>query len=392
VPPEKIPWLILLGVGAAFSVLLLWLPSLGDFAADRNRAEENSQPVAGSTHNSAGTIPATTTSQTARSTLDESFSGLANSAATAANTAENQALRLQKATRLLLGLSPDESAAAIIHELESGRDASTGLEFEVGDEGLQRAPTWRVYLLDLLGTIDPKSAAEYARRQIFAAPSSPDEWAVSLRNILLSWPSRYETAAREEIGLRLREMLQRDEWRASPSRGMMESLDFLAHTPRPAELVPLLQKWLVENTATRPELAVQIALERTVTTRPRELLTALGENASLLGGSRDQRALRASLMARADLGDAVQASAVQKYLHSLDPSSEEAIVFFRCFPERRFAVSPGLASQPLIPTADTFTAANESALAVFSAWLNDPVMAKHSSSITALAEKVNDLR
>jgi len=106
---------------------------------------------------------------------------------------------------------------------------------------------------------------------------------------------------------------------------MMESLDFLAHTPRPAELVPLLQEWLVENTATRPELAVQIALERTVTTRPRELLTALGENASLLGGSRDQRAVRASLMARADLGDAVQASAVQKYLHSLDPSSEEAI-------------------------------------------------------------------
>jgi len=98
-----------------------------------------------------------------------------------------QALRLQKATRILLGLSPDESAAAIIHELESGRDVSTGLEFEVGDEGLQSAPTWRVFLLDLLGTIDPKAAADFCRALLAGrvgcvAAQHPAQLAVALRS------------------------------------------------------------------------------------------------------------------------------------------------------------------------------------------------------------------
>lgn len=328
--------------------------------------------------------------QKARLALESAFPQLATTKS-GPEAAEKNRARLERLKKLFHEFPPEESVAAIVEELESGRDMATGLPFEVGEEGLSSAPTWRVHLLDLLGSIDPSAAADYARNHIFSAPSSADEWAISLRGILLSYPARKQEAAREEIGMRLEEMLQRDDWRATASAGLLESLDFLPHTPRPADLLPILTKWLGEAKQTNPDLAVQIALERAATTRPRELLPALAADASLLGASPAQRTLRASLMARADLGDPVQASALRSYLESLDPASEESMAFFRLFPERRYSVAPGLASQPSIRSAVSLVEGNNSALAVFPGWLNDPALAKHAPSLLKLVEKLNDL-
>ena len=64
-----------------------------------------------------------------------------------------------------------------------GNDAVTQLDLTIGPGGvLGDASSLRVFLLDYLGQIDRPAAAALAR-QILTAPTSPDEWAISLRNV-----------------------------------------------------------------------------------------------------------------------------------------------------------------------------------------------------------------
>ncbi|MCU0749383.1 MAG: hypothetical protein MUF13_07550, partial [Akkermansiaceae bacterium] len=92
-----------------------------------------------------------------------------------------------EALRQTIREAPDEqeAAAALASYLKSGVDVFTKLPFEVGEEGmLATAPTLRTALLDLLVTLDPTLALELART-IMNQTSSPDEYAIALRN--LAW-------------------------------------------------------------------------------------------------------------------------------------------------------------------------------------------------------------
>lgn len=392
------PWDILISV-AALSALLLagWLifgkpATTGENKEEPGTSPEHEAETGPNTDAEHAKNPSPGDGRRGARLLEMAYRSVAEHASGQKKDPKAIADRLQRTGDLLMAIPLRESARAILEELAAGRDAKTGLPFRTGDERIEWPTSWRVFLLDLLGCIDPRAAANYARKHVFSSASSPDEWAVSLRNVMLSYPPAGEQAAKREVGERLGQMLENKAWRSAPTGGMMEALDFVAHTQNPEGFVPSLQNWLGENANPRPDLAVQIALERAVIRQPQRLLPALAANNSLLGATPQQRALRASLMARANLGDVQQAYALASYLRGLQPGSDESEAFFRCFPERRYAVSPGLASQPIVPTAESALAADEAALDVLPQWQKDPSLAKHYPSIEALIEKVRELR
>jgi hypothetical protein len=295
---------------------------------------------------------------------------------------------LDRLAEQLERLPTDALVAALLDELQSGRDADTNLDFVPGESGLESAPTWRVHLLGLLSGFDPRAGADYARQAIFPASNSADEWAVSLRSVLHSYPPRAADRARAEISSLLDRMLARDEWRAAPTAGMLEALDFVAHTTEPAARIPVLAAWLDQSGAETRATAVQIAIERTMAMHGDEMLPTLAKQEA---PSTNANALQASAMARADFRQPPQREAVVQFLRRQPSGSQAAQIFFAAFPLHRFSVAPGLAGVPRIPDASELRASDEAALAVIEAWSDDPSLAGHSKEIAELAEKLREL-
>lgn len=299
-----------------------------------------------------------------------------------------RAALLRRTARRLTSLSIGEAQDAILAELESGRDAETGLNFAVGEAGLDSAPTWRVYLLDMLGRINPRIAAEHAREAVFPATASPDEWAVSMRNVLQSYPPRSLAEGRTETAKLLARMMARPEWRAAPSAGMLEAMDFVAHTIDPARHLSELTRWLDEPSNPPVEQAVQIAVERAVVLRGDEVLPALAQAAGTAGDG--GAAVRAMAMARADLRRPSQREALADYLRRLPPASAETAAFFGAFPLHTFSVAPGLTGLPRVPEGRDLRAADEAALAVIRQWSTDPALTAHRPRLIELSEKLRE--
>jgi len=91
-------------------------------------------------------------------------------------------LMLVKLRRMLDALPPDAASREIQSFLASGRDAPTGLDVKVESGGsLGDASSLRVFLLDYLGRIDKPAGGRLAE-EVLSAYTTPDEWAVSLRN------------------------------------------------------------------------------------------------------------------------------------------------------------------------------------------------------------------
>lgn len=317
--------------------------------------------------------------------LGEVLARLGENPSTAGQDDEAREAMLRRTSQYLLAMPPREAASAILRQLESGEDAPTGMRFQTGEDGLAGWPTWRVYLLDLLGSINPKMAADYARENIFVRYESADEWAVAMRSVLASAPPARQGAARTEISALLSRMLGQSAWRESPTDGMFEAMDFVAQTPDAAQHLAVMQRWAAEKNDGSIDAALQIVAERSATTQADRLLVALVSDPSLLASA---PALRASVMGRADLGQAQQAEAVRSYLLRLSPGSDEANAFFAVFPNHRFSVAPGLASAPILPTAAQMRAADEAALRKMEVWMADPGLSPHIGSIQALEDKL----
>jgi hypothetical protein len=375
-------WAIgLLLLAAIAATVLRWAepPKGKRFETGGGTATEASQPPA---PDASTPVPPAAVENDAGQALASAWARLAD-----LTPAERAAL-LRRLSRQFDELPIGEVEDAILAELESGRDAETGLDFITGEDGLTSAPTWRVYLLDLLGRINPRTAAEHARSAIFPATASADEWAVSMRNVWQSYPPRARTRAQAETGQLLGQMLARPEWRAAPSPGLLEALDFVAHTTEPARHLADLARWLDERSAPPAEEAVQIAVERTMVWRGDEVLPVLAPAAGTAGEG--GIAVRALAMARADLRRPAQRQAVADYLRRLPPASDEAAAFFGAFPLHSFSVAPGLSGLPRLPQAGDLRTADEAALVVLGGWSADPRLAAHTSRLTGLAQKLRE--
>ncbi len=297
---------------------------------------------------------------------------------------EERAAILARFGEKLDALPTEDAFAALLAELASGRDAKTELPFAPGEEGLASASSWRVFLLDRLGRLDPRLAADYARQSIFPSSRSAEEWAVSMSSVWHSYPPRAVDQARAEVSALLGQMLARPEWRAAQAEGLLEALDFVPHTADPTVHLEAVGAWANESANPVTATAAQIALERTMGQHGDVIVTALG-------ASPDAQPLRASAMARTDLRRPAQAQAVADFLRRQAPESEEAVVFFNAFPLHRFSVAPGLAGIPRVPEAAEMKAADEAALGVITAWSADPSLAEHRENLAGLTEKLREL-
>ncbi len=219
-------------------------------------------------------------------------------------------------------LPPEERTVQILQFLESGEDATTGMEFRVASGGvLAESPSVRVAALDWLGQLDPVAAADYAEH-IFEASNSSDEWAVALRNLGRSPGAQANPLFQQSV----RQLIVREDWRTSPTRGYAEALDSVVLLGD-LSLIPETLKAAQDS----PDIAplIPVVLDNLILGQPSTALPFLTQDADLF---REETALRASLVARADVRDPAQRKAVEDYLLEVNASSEELARFGHLFP------------------------------------------------------------
>lgn len=267
--------------------------------------------------------------------------------------------------RTLSTMSPSEAVQLIRSFLRGGRDKATGMEFELTEGGnLKSWPTLRTFLLDVVSSIDPLAAGEISR-EILAAPTSADEWALALRNL-----GRLERSAEGDRLLREKtvELIHNPSWQANPSVGYLNAFDVLVHIEATAE-TPLLSTLIQRKYRRDLAHAGFLTLDRLVQCQPTDMLERLAADESL---RQSRPEMSAQEFARADLRDPAQREIVKHWL--LDPSRSPAEL--RCFastyPNSNCFVSNNLLTvgKP-VPGAE-LAAHDREALAIVAAWENDP--------------------
>jgi hypothetical protein len=250
---------------------------------------------------------------------------------------ESQAAEiLRELSRNIRAAGPEtasEVAVAIIAFLDTGRDAETGLPLIVGPDGtLGTAPTLRVCLIDLLGSVDP-AAALLSAREWMERTDSADEYAICLRN--LYW-NDHEGDRMAEVKDRMNQMLETKDWFESPSAGWLEGLDVAVALGDEESFVKILRLARMAGALESDEAgaavqrATMMVVDRMVV-RDSGLLTKtlaadLGKSIGLSGIP------RASLMSRLDPADEGQVNLLRRYLEIPDHEEGELEYFSNLFP------------------------------------------------------------
>lgn len=289
---------------------------------------------------------------------------------------------LSSLRRELLSLPEDQAAAEISRFLATGEDRPTGLDFAIGESGnLSGWPTLRVFLLDLLPTLDPAAAAALGR-EVLAKPTTADEWALALRNV-----ARGELAPESRAYLKAKtaELIKRPEWQAEPSVGFLNAFDVLVHTAA-TDAEPLLSD-LIRN-KDRRDLAHAgfLTLDRLVQREPAEMLARLKADTALQA-SRPE--MVAQQFARADLRVEAQRELVRGWL--LDParSAVELENFAGIYPNNNQMVSNNLlTSEPRVSGAD-LAAHDREALGLIRQWQQDPAFASRAAVLDEMAARLS---
>jgi len=318
------------------------------------------------------TTPDTTATLAAALSDLEAFLGQPHSKNDIANALERLRVRLMHAPRAV-------ADAAIYDYLSSGHNPSTTLDFDIGPGGwLKNAPSLRTFLLDALGEVDPQSAAEYAKSILEQNNVSPDEWALSLRNLSQHDPSMATDPYLQE---KTRELVTNQQWLSQPSQGMLEAFDFVVFTKQ-SNLAPLMAGYM-DNTSqpNAVRFASYLTLDRLTLSDPTDVLNQLNQQPQLLDSTPD---VRASLFARADVTDPAQLSAVENYLSRTDISQQEIQGFVQAFPLVSQAVGDNLATTQIILTSQQVAQRDVATLAVVNQWLSDPRFASRQAELQHL--------
>jgi hypothetical protein len=285
--------------------------------------------------------------------------------------------------RRLLALSPDEAVAAILDFLNGGEDASTGLGFTLVEGGrLDEAPTLRVALLDLLGQMDVKAGADYAK-VILALPNSADEWAVALRNY--SWTG---DSARTDPYLRgkVSELVRNKQWASDPSPGYLEAFDMAVYT-RNYGLLPDFDRNVNQTGMISLRMASFMAVDKLVVEDPEGAFRQLEDNRALFNG---QPLVRGGLYARADVRDPVQRQSVEAYLLRTDLSPVEIDKFAALFPNVSQSVGDYLVTKNQIKKLPAMADLDEASLQVVQQWMKDPRFAGRREALAKISDKLGD--
>ncbi len=295
-----------------------------------------------------------------------------------ANASPEQAARLLRALRARIRELPDEeAAAAIIAFLKSGENASLGLPFVVGADGMMDlVPTMRLALLDLLPSVDPVAALEMAR-SIMERRTSPDEYAIALRN--LAW-NDLDGDLRGELAGWFIDLLE-SHWRNQPTAGFLESFDIAVEVGG-AEIFSRLVS-LTENASDSDiSPAAFMSLDRMVL-RDHSLLTAaLAADPQWMSFAPQQRA---SLLSRLDITRPTEREVFSRYLSSSSHGAGELEYFAKVFPNRNY-----LYGHRLVTADDATPTINEVAAA--DAQVADALAALETSASAEAAETIRKIR
>lgn len=271
----------------------------------------------------------------------------------------DEARKLLQSLRDGIRQAPEaEAAAAILSFLKSGEDAPTQLPFVVGQDGMMATvPTLRTALLDLLPSLDPEAALEIAR-EIMDRRTSPDEYALGLRN--LAW-SDLDGDLRAELSRRFSDLLD-SPWLDQPTAGVLESFDIPVALGGREMFDRMVTVALdaMEKTHLAASRAAFMSLDLMVLQNPQLLTSAVSGDAAWLDFAPQQRA---SLMSRLDLDDPAQLTAFTRYLAS-SHGAGELEYFAGLFPNGNFLYGHRLVTTPrATPTIAQITARDARVLA-----------------------------
>jgi hypothetical protein len=290
-------------------ILSFWLELKPASTAARRAAASPLPPLAAT----GSPLPARATPAPQTASLREAIGALLAKLRNGKGEAED----LGALKKLLLNSEPHQAMEAILAFLKSGQDAPTGAGLIVGPGGaLSDASTLRVFLMDLLGQLARQTGTDTAdslARAVLETKTSPDEWAISLRNVGWSEPN-----AKAYLSGKLREMLAEPSWTASPSAGLLESFDVIPYSGDPAFVSQLAD--LSQNGASSIQRAALVALDRLSETAPLEVMDYLNANPALIS---DHPLRRADYFAKADVTQPAQQAALENYLDRGDVGVDE---------------------------------------------------------------------
>lgn len=280
---------------------------------------------------------------------------------------------------------PNITAAALISELENGWDADTGLLFVVGEEGvLDSAPTWRTWLIDLLGQTDPASFENYSRLLV-ARMGSQDEFALALRN--LTWVAG-DDSGWSEVARNFETMVSQTQWLAEPSTGFLEAFDVAVAFG--VESVPTLARFLdAPDKRSRDALAraAFVALDRLMLSDPDGFLRVLEGAPGLLQAAPEEKA---SLLSRLDPESLEQAAYVERWLTGSDAKTDSVRYFFEIFPNpNRFDGPRLVTASGESPATGPQAVQDDAAVALLQKWRQDPRQQNHRDAIEAAISRLS---
>lgn len=283
-------------------------------------------------------------------------------------------------------LAPAEARALMLAYLDSGRDAGTGLIFDVGPGGVLRAaPSLRTFFLDELGRRFPEEAREVARMGL-AEMRSADEHALHLRNFV--WGGGNDDAAGDAF-LRdsTRALVNHAEWRAAPTAGFAEAFDVVVYLGL-TDLAPRLARDTDRSSPPHLRQASYLSLDRLVINEAPEVLSGLLEDLSVMDG---QPFTRAGFFARADPSEADGRRALEAYLLSGAIQPDERSYFFELFPNLNLHISDNLLTGPPDWTHESVVERLRAAREQVRAWQGDARFSPWMDSLRSADERLGEL-
>ncbi len=265
----------------------------------------------------------------------------------------------------LLGLERGQAVAWIRGQLATGEDFSTGRDLALGRDGsLADWPSLRVFLLDVIFSIDPAAAADMGRK-VLRSPTSPDEWALAMRNLGAGSPPMEDVTL---LKTKSAELLHNETWRKEASAGYLQAFDVIVHTKN-ITLSPDLIQFAgdMDNKAVRH--AAFLTLDRLTLAEPVAMLEKLIPSAS---AQPETAVMVSNMVARADVRDPAQRRLVEGYLLDENRTAAEIQSFAGVFPNANQFVSPNLLTKVATVSGSELAAHDRVALEVVGSWVNDP--------------------
>lgn len=290
-------------------------------------------------------------------------------------------LILAELRKLLNSLPPGVASREIQAFLASARDAATQLDVTIeAGGGFGDSSSLRVFLLDQLGRIDRPAAGALAA-QILSRYTTPDEWAVSLRNFAWANPG---PAGETFLQAKARELLGNPAWASDPSAGYLEAFDTIVYAHGTA-LTPDLAAFLGNRENRAAAHAAYLTLDRLTITEPAAMLKQLVDKPALMTGSEQTRA---NFIARADVREPDQRALVEQYL--LDPGrgAAELATFAGLYPNANFMISNNLLTTVNTPQSGQLATHDREALKIIEQWQGDPRFAHLQPLLAQIHERL----